>query len=188
MLLGAAAPSRARAADGVELVDEDDARRERRRLVEERAHALGAAADEDLDKLGARAAEEGDAALGGDRLCQQRLAGARRAHEQQAARRARAEPRVPLGAAEAVDDLGDLRLHARQPGDVGEAHRRHHEVVVRAGRGGGQLAAAVEPLVVGEAPQHVPARAEVAEGDQHHQRGAPARRPLRAELDGMFSE
>ena len=38
------------------------------------------------------------------------------------------------------------------------------EVVVRAGRGGGQLAAAVEPLVVGEAPQHVPARAEVAEG------------------------
>ena len=70
------------AADGVDLVDEDDARRGLLGLVEEVAHAAGADADEDFDELGAGHREEGHARLAGDGAGEQRLAGARRADEQ----------------------------------------------------------------------------------------------------------
>merc|ERR1719353_1092966 len=58
--------ARALAADGVDLVDEDDARRVLLRLAEERADARGADADEHLDELGARRRDEGDAGLARD--------------------------------------------------------------------------------------------------------------------------
>jgi hypothetical protein len=60
-------------------------------LVEQVADAAGADADEHLDELRAGDAEERDARLAGDRAGHQRLAGAGRADEQDAARDARAE-------------------------------------------------------------------------------------------------
>ena len=77
---------RARAADRVELVDEDDRRRGLLRLREEVAHARRADADDRLDELGRGHREERDVGLAGDRPREQRLARARRAAR--AARRA----------------------------------------------------------------------------------------------------
>ena len=73
---GAARP--ALATHGVQLVDEEHAAavrgRAAARLVEQRAHALGAATDEDLDEVGSGASEEGKAGGGGDRLGEEGLA------------------------------------------------------------------------------------------------------------------
>ena len=74
-LVVAAAHARAAlAADGVDLVDKDDARRLGLGLFEEVAHAARADADKELDKLGRGAREERRARLAGDRLGEQRLA------------------------------------------------------------------------------------------------------------------
>ena len=58
----------ARAADGVDLVDEDDRRRVLARLLEQIAHARRAHADDHLDELGGAHREERHARLAGDRL------------------------------------------------------------------------------------------------------------------------
>ena len=80
----AAEPGAAVAADGVDLVDEDDARGVLLALLEQVAHPAGADADEHLDEVGARDGEEGHVGLAGDRTGQERLTGSRRAHEQHA--------------------------------------------------------------------------------------------------------
>ena len=67
----------ARAADRVELVDEDDRRRGGARLGEQVAHARGADADDRLDELRRRDREERRVRLARDRAREQRLAGAR---------------------------------------------------------------------------------------------------------------
>ena len=64
-------------ADGVDLVDEDDAGRVLLALLEEVADARGADADEHLDEVGAGDREEGDVGLAGDGAREERLAGAR---------------------------------------------------------------------------------------------------------------
>ena len=79
LVVAAAEPGAAVPADGVDLVDEDDAGRVRLALLEEVAHPAGADADEHLDEVGARHREERPARLAGHRLGEQRLAGARRA-------------------------------------------------------------------------------------------------------------
>ena len=84
LVVRAAQAGAAMAADGVELVDEDDAGRVLLGLVEEVAHAAGADADEHLDELGAADGEEGHASLAGHGAGQQRLADARRANQQHA--------------------------------------------------------------------------------------------------------
>ena len=66
LVVRAAQAGAALAADGVDLVDEDDARRVALGLIEQVAHAAGADADEHLDELRARDAEEGHARLAGD--------------------------------------------------------------------------------------------------------------------------
>ena len=86
----------ARAADRVELVDEDDRRRVLARLLEQVAHARRADADDHLDELGGAHREERHAGLAGDGAREQRLAGARRADQQHALRRGAAEARVLL--------------------------------------------------------------------------------------------
>ena len=91
-------------------------------LVEQVAHAAGADADEHLDELGAGDAEERHAGLAGDGARQQRLAGARRADEQHAARDARAERGELLGVLEELDDFLELFLGLVDAGDVGEGH------------------------------------------------------------------
>src|SRR5438067_2433161 len=80
-----------RAADRVDLVDEDDARRVLLRLLEHVAHARRADADEHLDEVGARDGKERNLRLTRDRAGEERLAGARVADHQHAARDTAAE-------------------------------------------------------------------------------------------------
>ena len=69
-------------ADGVDLVDEHDARRRLLGLLEQVTHTRGADADEHLDEIGAGDGEERHPRLARHRAREQRLAGARRAVEQ----------------------------------------------------------------------------------------------------------
>ena len=84
LVVAAAQAGAAVAADGVDLVHEDDGRGVRLGLLEQVAHAAGADADEHLDEVGAGDGEEGHARLAGDGPGQQRLARAGRAEEQHA--------------------------------------------------------------------------------------------------------
>ena len=86
-------------AQGVQLVDEDDAGGLGLGLLEHVADAGRAHADEHLDEVGAREAEERHARLAGDGLGQQRLAGARRSDQQHALGNPAAEDLVLFGRA-----------------------------------------------------------------------------------------
>ncbi len=108
------------AADRVDFVDEDDAGRVRLALLEEVAHAARADAHEHLDEVGAGHGEEGTARLAGHRLGEQRLAGARRAHQQRALGQPTAQPGEFLRILQELDDLLQLGLGLVAPGHVGE--------------------------------------------------------------------
>ena len=108
----------AAAADGVELVDEDDAGAVAAGLLEQPAHARRADAGVHLDEVGAAGEEERHARFTGDRARQQRLAGSRGADEQHALGDPAAERRESLGFAQEVDDLLDLVLGLVDAGDV----------------------------------------------------------------------
>ena len=105
---------RARGADRVELVDEDDRGRVLPRLGEELPDAGGAEAGEHLDERGRALGEERRARLVRDRLREQRLAGSRRAVEEDPLRHARAELLEALRVAEEVDDLLRARPSLRR--------------------------------------------------------------------------
>ena len=110
-LVVAAAQARAAlAAHRVDLVDEDEARGALAALLEHVAHARGAHADEHLDEVGAGDAEERDVRLARHGLREERLAGARGAHHEDAL----GDPPPHLGellrVLEEFDDLGDLLL------------------------------------------------------------------------------
>ena len=92
-------------ADGVDLVDKDDAGGHFAGLLEEVADPAGAHAHEHLHEVGARDGEEGDPRLSGHSLGQQGLAGARGAHQQGALGQLGADLGVFLGVVEDVDDL-----------------------------------------------------------------------------------
>ena len=122
-VVSAADAGAAMAADGVDFVDEQDGRGVFLGGVEQIADAAGADADEHLDELGAVDREERHARLAGHGAAEQRLAGARRAHQQNALGHAGAEP-LKLGRiAEKLDDLLQVVLDAFQAGDVGEGDR-----------------------------------------------------------------
>src|SRR6266540_3015567 len=76
LVVASAETGSAMAADGVDLVHEDDAGPGLLGLLEEVAHARGADADEHLDEVGAGDREERHAGLAGDGPREQRLAGA----------------------------------------------------------------------------------------------------------------
>ena len=84
LVVAAAHAGAAVAADGVDLVHEDDAGGVLLGLLEEVADAAGADADEHLDEVRAGDREEGDPGLAGDGAGKQRLAGAGRPVEQDA--------------------------------------------------------------------------------------------------------
>ena len=109
-----------RAADRVELVDEDDRRRRLLGLREQVTHARRANADDRLDELRGRDREERRVRLAGHRASEQRLAGPRRARQQHAVRHPPTQTAVALGVAQEVDDLGQLGLGFVDAGDVGE--------------------------------------------------------------------
>jgi hypothetical protein len=111
------------AADGVELVDEDDRRRVLARLGEEAADAGGAETGEHLHERGRRLGEELRPGLARDRLRQQRLARPRRAVQEDAARHVGAERGEPLRVAQEVDDLLQLGARLVGAGDLGPADR-----------------------------------------------------------------
>ena len=120
LVVAAAEAGAALAADRVDLVDEDDARRVALGLVEQVADAAGADADEHLDELRAGDAEERHAGLTGDGAGHQRLAGAGRPDEQHAARDARAERVELLRVLQELDDFLELGLGLVDAGHVVE--------------------------------------------------------------------
>ena len=144
-------------AEGVELVDEDDAGGLLLGLLEHVADAGRADADEHLDEVGAAEAEERHARLAGDGLGEQRLAGARRADEQHALGDAAAEALVFLGRLEELDDFAQLFDRFVDAGDVLE---RDVDVFL-----GEELAAAAAEGHRRAGPAHPPHH----EDEQHHQ-------------------
>ena len=124
LVVTAAHAGAAVAADGVDLVHEDDAGRVLFGLLEEVADAAGADADEHLDEVRAGDREEGDAGLAGDGAGEQRLAGAGRAVEQDALGDAGAERLEFLRVLEEFLDLVQLLHGLVDPGDVAEGDFR----------------------------------------------------------------
>ena len=124
LVVATAEPGAALAADGVDLVDEDDGPAHLAGLLEQVAHAAGADADEHLHEVGAGPGQEADARLAGDGAGEQRLAGAGRADEQDALGHPRADLLELVRHAQEVDDLADLLLHALVARDVGEGRGR----------------------------------------------------------------
>src|SRR6185436_11849480 len=120
LVVPAAQAGPAVAADGVDLVDEDDAGGVLLALVEEVTDPAGADAHEHLDEVRARDGEEGDAGLAGDGPRQQRLAGAGGAHHEDALGDAAAQAGELLRVLEEGDDLLDLVLGLLDAGHVGE--------------------------------------------------------------------
>src|ERR1043166_5621624 len=106
------------AADGVDLIDEDDARRVLLALLEQVAHARRADADEHLDELGSANRKERDVRFAGDRAGEECLAGSGRAHQQDALRNASTELLELLGLLEELDDLLQLFLRFVDARDV----------------------------------------------------------------------
>ena len=84
LVVAAAQAGAAVAADGVDLVHEDDARGVRLGLLEQVAHAAGADADEHLHEVGAGDGEERHPGLAGHGPGEQGLAGARRPYSEHA--------------------------------------------------------------------------------------------------------
>ena len=108
LVVPAAHAGAAMAADGVDLVHEDDAGRVLLGLLEQVADTARADADEHLDEVRAGDREEGHAGLAGDRAGQQRLAGAGRAEQQHTLGDARAQRLELLGVLEELLDLVQL--------------------------------------------------------------------------------
>ena len=143
------------AADGVDLVHEDDAGRVLLGLLEEVAHAGGADADEHLDEVRAGDREERHARLTRDGTREERLAGARRPVEQHALRDPGAERLELLRVLEELLDLVQLLDGLVRAGDVAEGDLRRvhaHALGARLAEGHDLRAAALD-LVHQEDPE-----------------------------------
>ena len=95
----------AAAADGIDLVDEDDGGSDLGGFLEQVAHAARADADEHLHEVRAGDGEERHVRLARDRLSKQGLAGAGRSDEQRALRQLCADGRVLFRVVQKIDDL-----------------------------------------------------------------------------------
>ncbi|MNL14146.1 hypothetical protein D3C87_1350760 [compost metagenome] len=118
LVVAAAQTGAAVTTDGVDFIDEDDARRILLRLLEHVAHAAGADADEHLDEIRARNREEGHARLARHRARQQGLAGAGRADQQRALGDLAAQTLELARVLQEVDDLLQFFLGLVHAGDV----------------------------------------------------------------------
>ena len=110
------------AADSVDFIDEDDARRVFLGILEHVAHACGTDADKHLDEIGAGNAEERDLGFTGDRPCQQGLAGARVANHQHALGNMAAKFLELGGIAQVIDQFLHFFLGFVATGDISEGH------------------------------------------------------------------
>ena len=122
LVVSAAEASAAFAADGVDLVDEDDRLPHLASRFEQVAHAAGADAHEHLHEVRTGDREEWHSGLAGDCLGEEGLAGAGWADEQHAFGDARTDFGEAFGVLQEVDDLRDFLLDAVVAGDVVE-HR-----------------------------------------------------------------
>ena len=120
LVVAAAEAGAAMTTDGVDLVDEDDAGRVLLALLEEVAHAGGADADEHLDEVRAADREERNVGFASDGARQERFAGSRRAHQQDALGDPAAELLKLLRLLQEVDDLLELFLRFIDAGHVTE--------------------------------------------------------------------
>ena len=166
LVVAAAEAGAAMAADRVDLVHEDDARRRLLRLLEQVAHARSADADEHLDEVRAGDREERHARLARDRAREERLTGAGRPVEQHALGDACAERLELLRVLEELLDLVQLLDSLVRAGDVLEADlRRVGRHPLRAGLPEGHhLRAAALHLVHQEDP-------EAEQQDERQERG-----------------
>ncbi len=112
------------AADGVDLVDEDDGRRLLPGRLEEVPDPAGPDPDEHLHEVGSAHREEGDAGLSGNGPGEEGFPCSRRTDEKDPL--GDLGPDVPeaVGGLQEVDDLGDLDLDALVAGHVGEGGPR----------------------------------------------------------------
>ena len=146
-------PDAARAAQRIELVDEDDAGRTFARLLEEITDAGGPHPDEHLDELAPADGEEGHTGLPRHRAGQERLSRSRRTDEQDALGQPGAQAAVLIGRLQEPDDLLQLLLGFVHPRHVVEGDL---DVVFRVDAG---LALAdredpsTDPRALGEASQ-----------------------------------
>ncbi len=122
LVVSAAQAGAAMAADRVDFVDEDDARRVLLALLEQVADAARAHAHEHLHEVRTRDAEERNVGFAGHRPRQQRLAGSRRPNQQHAFGNASAQLLELLRLAQELDDLLQLFLGFIHAGDVFEGH------------------------------------------------------------------
>ena len=181
LVVPAAEPGTAVAADGVDLVHEDDAGRVLLRLLEQVTHARGADPDEHLDEVRPGDREERNAGLPGYGAGQQRLAGARGPVEQHALRDARPECLELLRVLEELLDLVELLHGLVDPGDVAEGDLRRvdgHPLRARLAEGHDLRAAALH-LVDDEEPE----QQEDDEGQDVGERREPAGAALRLHVN-----
>ena len=120
LVVAAAEPGAALAADRVDLVHEDDRPAHLAGALEQVADPAGADADEHLHEVGAGDRQERHARLAGHRAGDEGLAGAGGPDEQHALGDAGADLGEAVRGLEEVDDLADVLLHAVVAGDVGE--------------------------------------------------------------------
>ena len=182
LVVAAAHAGAAMAADGVDLVHEDDARRVLLGLLEQVAHAAGADAHEHLDEVRAGDREERHAGLAGDGPRQQRLAGARRAEQQHALGDARAQGLELLRVLEELLDLLQLLDGLVDAGhvlerDLGRVDRHPLGAALAEAH---HLGAAALHLVHQEDPEHE----EEQERQDRDQRAPPRRAAGLGAVDG----
>jgi hypothetical protein len=118
LVVPAAEAGAAVTADGVDLVDEDDAGRVLLALLEEVADARSRRRRRTSRRSPSPRWRRTARRLAGDGAGEQRLAGARRAHQQHALGDAAAEPRELLGSLQELDDLLHVVLGLVDAGDV----------------------------------------------------------------------
>src|SRR4029079_7684625 len=118
LVVTAAEPRAALAADGVDLVDEDDRRRTLLRGIEQIANAASADADEHLNELGAGDGIEGDARFAGDAAGQERLARPGGTIEEHALGHPAAELLELFGILQELDDFHQIGFDAFDARDV----------------------------------------------------------------------
>ena len=92
-------------ADGIDLIDKDDARSLFLGLLKQVAYLGGTAADKHLDKLRTRNTKERHACLTGNGLGEQGFTGTRRANKESTARQLGTDLLVALRLLQKIDDL-----------------------------------------------------------------------------------
>ncbi len=120
LVVAAAEPGPALAADGVDLVHEDDGRCLLAGRLEQVPDPAGADADEHLHEVRPAHRQEGHAGLAGHGPGQEGLARSRRADEQDPLGDLGADVAEAVRGLQEVDDLADLDLDALVAGHVGE--------------------------------------------------------------------